>query len=258
LSGTDLIDLLIERWLSFGNQITVDNAAWRALCLHFIQKRVTRMWLLHDWGWTYSEYDTVVRSAAGSTPEPRSAGEIEPFPPDYHSMTRSGIILPLTHSLPPLIWKDKLEYLRFARRGTDNVRRKNPEFYTEIFSLYDTNGNFIPDRRIMTWPIPLTDFAVRLSYKVKPPLVADMDDSDDDHQSNLSGIPEEYHDTILVDGPISDLMDKQGDGRSAVYEGKYLKGIEEAWEDENQGQNQGRKWGQRYGSRSRRRGLAIY
>lgn len=68
--------------------------------------------------------------------------------------------------------------------------------------------------------------------------------------SNLSAIPDEYHETILYYKAVSFMMDKQGDGRSAVYEAKYIRALEEAWADEQQGQNQKKRWGNRYGSRS--------
>lgn len=238
MTGTDLISLVIEKWLSFGQTVTVSNAAWRALVLHYIQKRVTRMWLAFNWTWTYQEADVTVGSVDG---------EITVIPPDYHACSKDGQLYTVTSAPYNLQWKPPLQLMQMLRRGTASTRRGRPIFYGEILSTIDVDGNYTGGKRLFAFPRPVTDTDLRMIYKTVPPTIADFEDDSPATFSQLAAIPSEYHETILVDGVICDLMDKAGDARSAQYEAKFIKGMAEAWADESQGQNTARRWGARYG-----------
>jgi len=245
MTGDIAITWLMEKWESFGQPITVNNAAWRALCLAFIQRSGSRMWMgtstgaAHpEWSWTYNQADITSDSAIN--------GEINDMPTDYHAIGKNGAIYPVNGNKQQsrLAWLPPLEMARRLRLGaTGQDQSSEPCQYSEMMSNVDTGGVFIGGKRIFVWRPPKTGTVpLHMIYKQKPPIFVDSTT-----ESNLEAIPDEYHETILMDGAIAALMDKAGDGRSAQYEAKFLRGIAEAWAEENQGQNEKRRWGARYG-----------
>lgn len=237
---SELIDKFINVWISFGQQITVSTSKFRELTLHFAQRRGTRMWLAYQWPWTYQEADVTVQAVDG---------EIVTIPADYHSLAKEGQFYTENSAPYNLRWRTPIQLFAMLRRGTTLARRQKPLFYTELLSTLDDDGNYIGGRRLFAAPRPTNDTALRMMYKTIPPTLVDSTEA----ESNLGAFPPEYRETILIDGMISDWWDKQGDGRSAQYEAKFIRGMAEGWESESQGQNEMRRWGARYGSRGRTR-----
>jgi hypothetical protein len=248
MTGQEAVTWLMEKWESFGSPITVNNAAWRALCLAYIQRSGSRMWMgtstgaAHpEWSWTYNRADITADST----------GEITDMPPDYHALSKNGAIYPINGNKQTsrLRWIPPLQMIRQLRLGaTGGASASIPCEYSEMLNNINVDGQFPGGKRIFVWRPPSSGTVpLEMVYKTKPPTFADIDDSDPTAMSNLAAIPDEYHETILVDGAIAELMVKAGDGRAPIYEAKFLRGIAEAWAEENQGQNEKRRWGARYG-----------
>lgn len=232
---SELIETFIGIWMSLGQSITVGTSNFRTMTLHFAQRRGMRMWIAYQWPWTYQEADVTHQAVDG---------EIVTIPPDYHSLSKEGQFYTENGAPYNLRWRTPIQLFAMLRRGSTLNRRGLPLFYTELLSTLDEDGNYIGGRRLFAAPRPSTDTALRLIYKTIPPTLVDDTDG-----SQLEAFPPEYRDTILIDGMIADWMDKQGDGRSAEYEAKFIRGMAEGWESESQGQNSVRRWGARYGAR---------
>lgn len=191
-----------------------DNAARRVELLFYAQQVGEELANAYDWDWMYDTTTLTVASGATNTT----------LPTNFLQVGAKGSCIQTTglahgkrlREVSPII-------VQQLQQSTQTFR------IHDVFSVFDTNDNIATQLFQVATCSGSTAF--NLTYRKATPSLVDTNDTD----SNLQQFPAHYHHTVIYPGTAFRAAVASGkDDIARVFEGQYVRGLQNAVRAENQ------------------------
>jgi hypothetical protein len=222
MEGDALIDAAIKDILNIRNAFQLTDAELRAMVLRQANKRGRRFLRWKRWTWRIGHGDvTIATTGFGDAPS------------GFGTFGKHGTLSYATKRYE-LDWMEPQELM--LRRTVETSSTSRPRWYTEAE---------IDDgvKQIFVHPKPSAQVVLQAVYDKAFAAITDTDTA-----SGTGQFPEDYHETVLLEGVKADLYEKAGDGRQGVAEAAFMRGMIECWKEEKEGQHAEKYATGRYGA----------